>query len=783
LLMVDEDILASRLRIHTKGIETDRELPSGKPRFRDFIFGRKLPGQYEDLGTKTAKFPDGSGLDNEDEVQDILERMAKETELSLQHAKELKKKQIEDRKRREEEDRIRQEKLERDQRIEENKDRLKRIREHLENIKLQRKLQEDDKQRELLENERKRERDRLLHEEYLRQEQQAHREKKLLDEENRLMRIEDLYHGYCREKEYNHRRMIEEDRNGSLRRDIEIKNMIKYQNRLKELEGIYEEYEPFPFDPKKIRRQDYHYSELDDDDHESEATVQEKQNQIPQKIRWRLFAKEISESLPDKYFLGMEDSPSSNIVQGRLSPIQLGEGKSEEKIWPRSENLSEIVPSLIWSGPDGNMEKKYAKLRKKSRPYTPSNPGEDLYANIAEDTEPMEVLLSRNEIVTPLEQIGLSKSMLRSIKNGRNNWPLPSPTLLEPPPPQPSSRFPKIKPQSIPTQKVFQQPSFKEPIRFQSSMDDLRILSPSRETSASAPLIESRSSPHLLAPNPPLPLRHQPAPTASLIKNDQFKSSSLLVDQIKANREALRAFVSSSSSLTDDRFYMEACRPGIRSQDSINSNQMVQNYRQTLLKSFENKPLHEGSAILSAVKESMEIAAGPMSDSVSVSIPTRSNLLSKPLSPQNDHLDHAVALSDEIQNSNRGSLCNSQEISLHPTSLHPSDLILSSKPHTLPRQHHADKHSVVDPPFQPPFSRKVFGIRGQQKQRIELHPALLANEVVTEAIAKGPKGSAQLETIKSKQRNEYSSLLRKTIDTSRKNYSVADVNFVNNKGL
>jgi hypothetical protein len=780
LLMVEEDILASRLRIHTKGIENDRELPLGKPRFRDFIFGRKLPGQYEDLGTKTTKFSDGSGLDNEDEVQDILEKMAKETELSLQHAKELKKKQLEDRKRKEEEDRIKQEKLERDQRIEENKDRLKRIREHLDNIKLQRKLQEEDKQRELQENDRKKDRESLLHEEYLRHEKQVYQEKKLLDEENRLMQIEDLYHHYCREKEYNQHNMIEEDVNGALWREIEMKNTLKYQNRLRELEEIYEEYEPFQFDPNKIRRQDCHYPDPDDDLlHDDEATaaatamLKKRQSEIPQKIEWRLFAKEISDSLPEKYFVGADDSPS-HFIPGGLPQLR---DHSDVKVWPRSENLTDIVPSLIWSGPDANLEKKYSKLRKQSRPYTPLNPGEELFANIAGDAEPMNVLLLQNDIIDPLEQIGLSKSLIKSMKNNRYNLPTSEPVS------QPTSRFPKLKPQSIPTQKRFEQPSFKEPIRYQSSTDDLRILSPSRDRAA---LLESASSPNLSVANPPLLPQnaHQTmasAPPALIKSLRQSKSANRMLDQIKSDREALRAFISSSSSLTDDRFYLEACRPGIRSRDSINSNQMVQNYRQTLLQSFENKPLHQGSAILTAVKESMD--AGPMSDSVSFSLPLPSKHPSS-LTQNDAKIDHSVPVSGELQKDGRQSLCNSQELSLHPTSLHPSDLILSPKHRPLAHED-VESQSVVQPPFQPPYSRKLFGIRGQQKRITELHPAILANEIVSEsaALKKGTKVSAQLETCKSKQRHEYSSLLRKTIETSRKNYSASDVNFADNKGL
>ena len=144
-MMVDEDRRSSQLRIHTSMIEHTREPPQGKARFKDYIFGTKMSGSYDHISAQPV-YNDGTGLDNEDEVQDVVEAMAREAEIALQLAREAKKKQIEDRKRKEEEERRLQEKMERDIRIEENKDRLKRVREHLENLKVQRRIAAEEAQ-------------------------------------------------------------------------------------------------------------------------------------------------------------------------------------------------------------------------------------------------------------------------------------------------------------------------------------------------------------------------------------------------------------------------------------------------------------------------------------------------------------------------------------------------------------------------------------------------------------------------------------------------------------
>jgi hypothetical protein len=881
LLMVDEDKQSARLRIHTRGIEVDRDLPMGKPRYRDFVFGNRLPGQYEELGTKTVKYGDGSGIDNEDEVQDILEQMAKESELSLQHAKELKKKQLEDRKRKEEEDRIKQEKLERDQRIEENKDRLKKIRENFENIKLQRKLQEEEKQREIQEAELRRERELLAEAEAVRREVEVKREEELREREMRLMSVEDAYHSYCREKAYDHRLMSAEDELGRVRREMDTRKEAKYRSRIKELEEIYEEHVPFQFETRKVRNKRFHYSELGEDQDqqgagaEGDKSDEEIENEIllllkrkrgeglrgiPQEIKWSLFAKD-RDSAGDwdgqqpqqqqQVLLELADTHTSLLspIQPHpyLPPPSAGEAV-ERRVWPRGENLSEIAPPLIWSGPSQETEKKYSKLRKKPRPYTPLNPGEDQYANhTTHAIEPLEILLPQDGIVNPLEHLGMTKSMIRAMKKTRTRAlpdaaaPLMQESLSE----SHLTRFPKLgtrtqtaavaAPASVSVSGAggsvppvrFQQPSFLKPLRYQSNPDALSISSPHETQAAMAMTIQtssSESSPHhprRLSSSPPPAhlssslLQNQTAALASLIKRKKGagsrEGSDQLIQQIKTDREALRAFIASSSASAsgDDRFYLEACRPGLRSRDSINSNQLVQSYRQGLLQSFnDNKSLHSGSALLSAVKESMDQQQhsngnhgsvtqqqqfpAAMSDSMSIPLVLNPAASAPTATFPHNHSPSAShdPLSDEISiDSNRQSFTHSQEISLHPTSLHPSDFILSDKQAAHLDQHHDRelervRESRTEPPFEPPFSRKLFGVRGQQKKIAELSPAFVANELVSAAAATGAGGGGlKLDTHKSKQRNEYSSLLRKTIESSRKSFNAADVNFIDNKGL
>ena len=636
LLMVEEDIMSSKLRIHAKSIEIDREIPQGKPRYKDFMFGNKLPGQYEDIGTKTVKFIGGSGMDNEDEVQDILEKMAKETEQSLQHAKELKKKKIEDRKRKEEEDRIKQEKLERDQRIEENKDRLKKIRENLENIKLQRKLAEEEKQRELIETEKRNKREQMIQSELLKYQQQVIQENKQIEQDNLLMKIEDDYHHYCREKKYNQENMEREDELGFLLRDTEKKKKIAAEKKLQELKELYEEFVPFQFDSKKIRNKKFHYSDDnntfdnynngDDDDELTDENLRDIMNHNNNnnnnasssfQLNWKSFQKQSIHDLNDLSYIrdktlnSPHDHPppvpiTTNLHPNSLSkslfskkniksslPIESNSNDPEnnnniKKIWPRSENLSDIVPSLIWSGPDPNLTQKYSKLKKKSRPFTPMNPGENMYNNPADPMEPQEILLSHTSLINPLETIGLSKSLIKSINNNtstfsdsRNNLSTPFTSANS------GQKLPKLNSRQI-----------------SSPLNTTNINSNVHTKSETLPI-----SPHLTSQVKDNQLQHKLSESNLQDKSrKKSKNADQFIERIKSDRESLRAFISSaSSSVLDDKFYLEACRPGLRSRDSINSNEIIQNYRQTLLKSYENKPTYNGSAIVSAVKESFEV--------------------------------------------------------------------------------------------------------------------------------------------------------------------------------
>lgn len=171
------------------------------------------------------------------------------------------------------------------------------------------------------------------------------------------------------------------------------------------------------------------------------------------------------------------------------------------------------------------------------------------------------------------------------------------------------------------------------------------------------------------------------------------------------------------------------------------------------------------------------------------------------MSPVNNNNNNNNVFSNSINDEDTikqsYSLDNSQEISLHPLSLHPSDIELNKKELGVVELPQLQNNKVDNraPPYQPPFSRKTFGVKGQKKLIDESNPLIIANQNVLQHSSSdnfinknnnhnnnSNNAIKKYETQKSKQRDEYTAIFHKSKNSS-KSYSLLDVNFINNKGL
>ena len=137
-------------------------------------------------------YADGTGLDNEDEVNDTLEDMRVAEEIAKRHTMELIRKATEEKRKREHAEKIRKDREERDRRLAEGIEKRRLLRQKLDNIKEQR--YRDAKKLQIEEEERVRGEERAR-EESLRREEERWAVQSLLeavDSERRGMEAEEV---------------------------------------------------------------------------------------------------------------------------------------------------------------------------------------------------------------------------------------------------------------------------------------------------------------------------------------------------------------------------------------------------------------------------------------------------------------------------------------------------------------------------------------------------------------------------------------------------------------
>jgi len=237
---------------------------------KEFSLTNNLPGHYEFIQAESNVFEDGTGVDNEDELEDIRQAQVEAAEKAKADAAEKKRKYDIELKRRarEEEQRVRRE--ETDRRLAENTERRRQVREHIEELKKRRANAAEDEKRKARGAAAAAEQIRSREDEEKRVRKSIEYQKLCLVQDREQMAWEDEYIKSLNIRTFETRLMEHEDITSTLRgmneKRVEAQNII----RVAELEEIYEPFVPYEFKPEKVRLPALH-SILSDTAEQSDA--------------------------------------------------------------------------------------------------------------------------------------------------------------------------------------------------------------------------------------------------------------------------------------------------------------------------------------------------------------------------------------------------------------------------------------------------------------------------------------------------------------------------------
>jgi len=140
LMMLDEDRQGRISRIYWKDIDNKiQEKPVPQPKEYSYALVPEI-GNFEHI-LLANRFEDGSGVDNEDELEDIKEAQKQAALKAIEDEKRYKKEIEDERRRREEEELARIRREESDRRLAENAERRRKLRDHLDHLVASRAMQ------------------------------------------------------------------------------------------------------------------------------------------------------------------------------------------------------------------------------------------------------------------------------------------------------------------------------------------------------------------------------------------------------------------------------------------------------------------------------------------------------------------------------------------------------------------------------------------------------------------------------------------------------------------
>ena len=219
----------------------------------DFTLASNLPGAYEFIGETTTIFADGTGVDNEDELEDIRQAQLEAAEKAKRDAAEKKRLYDLEMKRLAREEELRIQREERDRRLAENMEMRRKTREHIEELKRRRIAEKEEAIRKAREAIIEAEAQRLRQEEEKKIREGLEYQKLLQRQDRQQMKAEDEYMQTLIIRKVETRLMEHEDIVSSMREMVEKRAEAESKIRIAELNEIYHPFEPFAFQPDKVR--------------------------------------------------------------------------------------------------------------------------------------------------------------------------------------------------------------------------------------------------------------------------------------------------------------------------------------------------------------------------------------------------------------------------------------------------------------------------------------------------------------------------------------------------
>ena len=824
VMMKREDVFSHHLRHHTHSIEVNPPKIEGNENYKDFVHGPRLPGEYSGLVANERYYEDNTcGINNEDEVYDVLEQMRYEAESALRAKKERKKQLIEERKRKEEEEKRKQELFERDQRIEENKERLDKLRKHLQDLKesrLKEKEMEKQKVRDAALLKEKEEEERIAK---LERQQMIKKEQAKVDNEVRLMTMEDEIHHIQRNHLREFANMEHEDICGQLMREKYNNEERTRRQRIEELESVYEKYEPFVFKKSQIR---VPYLHTGDEILDADSDV------LPDKVDWKLLqhgaeAKKSKTNLNentgsdessfytlDDIFQGNEknDELLEKLLFTNNSKILLPDSVFENdddgvappdidslNFWPRTMNETAIETPMVWKGPSGKNAKP-RQLRKKQRPYTVFNSSEVYLQKIWKVSDAPKVVFLETSTDNTLEALGFEPDIIRSF--GQREEVVHLPPL-------------KFKQNADDSTRTLKKPvspglSFIDPVVYRPTSQGLSIDSTSNDCDAFEYVkSSSRGFPTVGGVIDNAPNTYRVKTAKGMARKDGNKT-------ISSEKKSLKEMIRRNSLSAMDPFYVEACKPELRKSDSLSDMKGLPEFQLPNADDFIQK-------MDSAATDNSNACNSPGTSSVNSTCEDKYGYRD------------TVAISDEIFHSARSEnteIINELKSSMESNGPHGSsmtdfrvdsaDKSIFPKPSLDDPEFRITDRGVVYEPnnsnqsttvyrqyeeYHPPFYRKPFGVKGRIKP-LEEESFIVRAKKSADAIASQKEKEERIEqrklaklskeaqiqlqskkkkkhgpTAKSLHRDEFAALMRKSFEETSRQYDCSNVNFINNKGL
>lgn len=254
--MLDEDRLGQQRRAYQELLqERLRRIDSLRPieTKSDFVLEAALPGSYEYIKEDTIEYEYGGGLENEDELEDIRLEVERKAEEARGREAERRRLVEEERQRRIAEEEAAQRREEVNQRLIENMERRRLVREHLEHVKNKRRMEASEKLRAIKEAEQ----EALVAKQHQRTQAQAvgvvQTEARARLREQAEMEVQDFF---CHEVYIASAEcalMEHEDILASLRATQEARLAAALVAKRLELEEIYAPFVPFAFRKDKLR--------------------------------------------------------------------------------------------------------------------------------------------------------------------------------------------------------------------------------------------------------------------------------------------------------------------------------------------------------------------------------------------------------------------------------------------------------------------------------------------------------------------------------------------------